>query len=95
MLYYLSIFIRPLEYYLGFLLRYMDPTIRNATKAGIDVADLATNKASPGVRGYFTLLEADVSAPASLDEQRQRELWVRSLEWVGVGREDTALGVGF
>ena len=94
MLYYLSLVLRPLEYYLGFLLRYMDPTIRSVTKAGVDVADLATGKASPGVRGYFTLSKEDVSAPGSLDEEKQGELWGRSLEWVGVGGGDTALALG-
>lgn len=60
--------IRPLQ----FLLRFMDPTMRTAAKAGVDVVDLATNKAYPGDRGYFTLLKKDVSAPESMDEEIHR-----------------------
>lgn len=90
MLFYMSKFIiQPLR----FLLRFMDPTMRTAAKAGIDVADLATNKAYPGERGYFTLLEKDVSAPDSMDEETQQTLWVKSMEWARITRENTALSV--
>ena len=81
--------IRPLR----FLLRFMDPTMRTAAKAGVDVVDLATNKAHPGDRGYFTLLKKDVSAPDSMDEETQQKLWVKSMEWAGITRENTALTV--
>lgn len=64
MLYYLSVFIiRPLRP----LLRLMDPTMRTAAEAGTDVIDLATEKADPGQRGYFVLLQKDDSAPESRD----------------------------
>lgn len=90
MLVYMSkLVIQPLR----FLLRFIDPTMRNAAQAGIDVADLAMNKAHPGERGYFTLLEKDVSAPDSMDEETQQKLWVQSLEWVRITRENTALKV--
>ena len=83
--------IRPLR----FLLRFMDPTMRIAAKAGVDVVDLATNKAHPGDRGYFTLLKKDVSAPDSMDEETQQKLWMKSMKWVGITRENTALTVAF
>lgn len=90
MLVYMSkLVIQPLR----FLLRFIDPTMRNAAQAGIEVADLAMNKAHPGERGYFTLLEKDVSAPDSMDEETQQKLWVQSLEWVRITRENTALKV--
>lgn len=90
MLFYMSkLVIQPLR----FLLRFIDPTMRNAAQAGIDVADLAMNKAHPGECGYFTLLEKDVSAPDSVDEETQQKLWVQSLEWVRITRENTALKV--
>lgn len=92
MLVYMSKFvIQPLR----FLLRFMDPTMRTAATAGVDVADLATNKAHPGDRGYFTLLKKDVSAPDSMDEETQQKLWVKTLEWAGITRENTALTVAF
>ena len=70
------------------LLRLMDPTMRTAAQAGADVVDLATSKAYPGERGYFTLLTKDDSSPESKDEGKQRQLWLKSAEWAGVSREN-------
>ena len=67
--------------------------MRTAAEAGADVIDLATEKAYPGERGYFTLLKKDDSAPESQDQEKQRQLWVKSAYWAQVKREDTALGV--
>ncbi len=90
MLFYMSKFvIGPL----GFLLRFMDPLMRSAAKAGVDVADLATNKAHPGARGYFTFLNKDASSPDSMDEETQQKVWVKSMEWLGITRENTSLAV--
>ena len=65
------------------LLRLMDPTMRTSGEAGIDVIDLATGAAHPQERGYFTLLMKDVSAPESLDEKKQQDLWEKTLQWTG------------
>lgn len=78
-----------------FLLRFIDPTMRLASQAGVDVIDLATNKAYPGDRGYFTLLKKDVSAPDSLNEETQQKLWVKSMEWDRINRKNTALTAAF
>ena len=78
-----------------FLLQSMDPTMRTAAKAGVDVADLATNKAHPGERGYFTLLKEDARAPDSTDEKAQQKLWIQSMEWARITRKDIALTVAF
>ncbi len=67
--------------------------MRSAAKAGVDVADLATNEAHPGARGYFTFLNKDASSPDSMDEETQQKLWVKSMEWLGITREKTALAV--
>ena len=69
--------------------------MRTAAEAGADVVDLATNKAYPGERGYFTLLEKDESSPESKDEGKQQKLWVKSAEWAGITPKNTALKVGF
>ena len=69
--------------------------MRTAANASVDVVDLATNRAHPGDRGYFTLLEKDVSSPDSMDEETQQKLWVKSIEWAGITRENTALSVAF
>ena len=88
MLYYLSKFVIR---YLRPLLRFMDPTMRTAAEAGADVVDLATEKVYPGERGYFTLLKRDESAPESRDQERQRNLWVKSAQWAQINSGNTAL----
>lgn len=60
--------------------------MRTAAEAGVDVVELATNKAHPGERGYFTLLKKDASSPESMDEEKQRKLWVKSADWVRITR---------
>ena len=69
--------------------------MRTAAEAGADVVDLATNKAYPGERGYFTLIKKDASSPESQDEEKQRKLWVKSAEWARITPRDTALKVAF
>lgn len=90
MLVFLSMFImQPLR----LLLRFLDPTMRLSAEAGADVVELATGRAHPHERGYFTLLEKDVRAPESMDEATQQGLWEKTLQWAGIGREKTALAV--
>ncbi|KAI1080738.1 NAD(P)-binding protein [Whalleya microplaca] len=73
------------------LLRLHDSTLRSATDAGVDVMELATNKAFPGERGYFKLLKREPSSKDSLDENKQQKLWVKSAEWAKITKENTAL----
>lgn len=89
MLVFMSRFvIQPLRPLLRLL---MDPTMRTSAEAGADVVDLATGAVHPGERGYFTLLERDSSAPASMDEGMQRRLWTETLRWARITRENTAM----
>ena len=76
---------------LRFLLRFMDPTMRTSGEGGVDVIDLATGAAHPQERGYFTLLKKDVSAPQSLEEGKQQDLWEKTLQWTGTTRQYSAL----
>ena len=69
--------------------------MRTAAKAGVDVAELVTEKAHPGDRGYFTLLKKDASALDSMDEKTQQKLRVQSMEWARITRKNTALTVAF
>lgn len=91
LVYLSTLVIKPLR----FLLRFTDPTMRTAAKAGEDVVNLATNHAHPKDRGYFTLLMKDASSPDSMKEATQQKLWVNSLEWARITRENTALTVAF
>ena len=65
------------------LLRFMDPTMRTSSDAGTDIAKLAVNEASPGARGFFTLLKEDISSPDSQNEKVQESIWDKTLEWTG------------
>ena len=65
--------------------------MRTSAEAGADVIDLATNKAYPGERGYFTMLKKDSSSPNSQDEEKQRKIWMKSADWAGITEKDTAL----
>jgi NAD(P)-dependent dehydrogenase (short-subunit alcohol dehydrogenase family) len=68
------------------LLRFADPTMRTSSEAGTDIAKLAVNEASPGARGFFTLLKEDISSPDSLNEQIQEDIWEKTLEWTGISK---------
>ena len=65
--------------------------MRMSAEAGADVIDLATNKAYPGERGYFTMLKKDSSSPNSQDEEKQRKIWMKCADWAGITEKDTAL----
>ncbi|KAI1178054.1 putative short-chain dehydrogenase [Nemania sp. FL0916] len=69
----------------------IDPTFRSSAAAGVDIMELAVNEASPGYRGYLTLLEQDKSDPLTLDEDVQRRVWTKSLEWAKLTADRTAL----
>ncbi|KAI1102377.1 hypothetical protein F4804DRAFT_334386 [Jackrogersella minutella] len=69
--------------------RLNDLTMRTATPAGIDVAELALNPVYVGERGFFTFLKKDHSSPESQDEGKQQALWTKSLDWVKITKGDT------
>ncbi|KAL3484393.1 NAD(P)-binding protein [Aspergillus germanicus] len=82
--------IRP---FLFLLRRFSDPTMRTSAEAAADIVEFATNTASPGERGYFTLSRKDDSSPASLDQAKQNALWRKTIEWAGITGENTALKI--
>ncbi|GAD94144.1 short-chain dehydrogenase [Paecilomyces variotii No. 5] len=77
-IFFLSWFI--LRPFLFILRRVVDPTMRTSREAAADIVEFATNTASPGERGYFTLSKKDVSSPDSFDEEKQEKLWQKILE---------------
>ncbi|KAH8590935.1 hypothetical protein B0O99DRAFT_598714 [Bisporella sp. PMI_857] len=80
--------------FLPILRRFIDKEFRTSAEAGVDVAELAANRAHPNERGYFNLLKKDKSAPQSLEEEVQQRLWVKSTEWANITKRDTALEAG-
>ncbi|KAH9906074.1 putative short-chain dehydrogenase [Xylariomycetidae sp. FL2044] len=79
--------------FLPLLQRFVDTGFRRAAEAGVDVAELAADRAYPGERGFFKLLKKDTSAPQSLDEDVQRRIWQQSLAWAKITQDDTALAL--
>ena len=73
------------------LRRLGDPTMRTSAEAGRDVIELGLSRASPGERGFFTLLEKDESSPESMDKGKQEALWTKSAAWARITEENSAL----
>ncbi|OJJ75762.1 hypothetical protein ASPBRDRAFT_116822 [Aspergillus brasiliensis CBS 101740] len=67
------------------LLQYKDHTMRTSAEAALDIADLAVGPDFAGAKGYFTWKKPDTSSPESLDPEKQKQLWEKTLEWLGLG----------
>jgi NAD(P)-dependent dehydrogenase (short-subunit alcohol dehydrogenase family) len=80
-----------LQPFLSILRWAVDPTLRRAAEAGVDIAEYATDKAHPGERGYFALQKQDKSAAESLVEANQEKIWARSVTWAHIKNDDTPL----
>lgn len=76
------------------LLKFLIPTLRSVTTAGIDLIEISIGEqATKG--GYYTMMNSDASSPESKDEGKQRKLWSKSLEWAGITQDKTALKTAF
>lgn len=71
----------------------VDPTMRSAKDAGVDVIELAVGKDYSHAEGYFTMRKKDESSVESWDERKQDALWKRTLEWTGIEKQDTVVPV--
>jgi len=81
--------------FLPVLRRFVDSEFRTSAEAGVDIADLAVNRAHPDERGFFTLLEKAESAPQSLEQEVQHRIWIQSVAWANITKDDTALKADF
>ncbi|KAI1458165.1 NAD(P)-binding protein [Annulohypoxylon moriforme] len=77
------------------LLKYQNPQMRLGADSGADAIELALDRVHPGERGYFELLEKDDSSPESRDVSKQERLWIKSAEWAGISKDNTALRGAF
>lgn len=84
------VIVKPLS---GLLRAFVDPTMRTAKDAGVDVIELAVGEEHANAEGYFTLRKQDESSAESRDERKQEALWVKTLEWLGMGEGDTIVPV--
>ncbi|KAI1392987.1 putative short-chain dehydrogenase [Hypoxylon trugodes] len=77
------------------ILRYLDPIYRTSAEAGVDIIELGVGQANNGERGYYTFLKKDEPDPVALDKEIQHKIWVKSVEWARINKENTALKVAF
>ncbi|KAI1141757.1 NAD(P)-binding protein [Hypoxylon sp. FL0543] len=77
------------------LLRLQNSQMRTGADSAGDAIELALDHVNPGERGYFELLEKAESSPESRDEAKQGKLWVKSAEWAGINKGNTALKGAF
>jgi hypothetical protein len=73
------------------VLKYLKPTLRRSAEAAEDVVDFAVSPECAGRQGYFIMRTKAESSRASLDEEMQRALWDKSVEWAGISQGDTVL----
>jgi hypothetical protein len=77
------------------VLRYMIPTLRSVDEAAVDLIEISVGKAHAGETGFYTMLKKDTSSPESYDEEKQKQLWAKSLAWAELTRDQTALSTAF
>ena len=65
--------------------------MRSAKDAGVDVIELAVGKDYLHAEGYYTLRKRDESSVDSKDERKQEVLWAKTLQWTGLGPNDTVV----
>lgn len=77
------------------VMKYAIPTLRSANAAAVDLIEVAVGKEYVGTRGFYQMSKPGESSPESKDEAKQQKLWLKSLEWAGVSKDDTALTTAF
>lgn len=73
------------------LIKRFLPNMNTSAGAARDVVDLAVSDEFAGREGHFFLRDENDSSPASHDEEVQRRLFAKSVEWCGIRQEDTVL----
>ncbi|KAI1824341.1 NAD(P)-binding protein [Xylaria intraflava] len=73
------------------LVQLSDPTARLVSAAAADVIDLAVSEKFASASGFYTLLSKDVSSPESMNEDKQRALWTKSIEWAHIDNDEIVL----
>jgi hypothetical protein len=77
------------------VLKYAMPALRSTETAAVDLIKLAIGKEYAGTRGYYEVSSPSESSPESRDEKKQKEIWLKSLSWIGLKEGDTALKTAF
>jgi hypothetical protein len=73
------------------LLKLFVSGLVSVEQAAKPVVDVAVADEFAGQEGYFEGREAVDSSPDSLNEEMQKKLWQKSIEWCGLRREDVVM----
>lgn len=76
------------------VLKYALP-VRSINAAATDLIEISVGKDRNGESGYYTMSKKDTSSPESNDEEKQKKLWAKSLEWAKITQGETALKTAF
>ncbi|KAF2271690.1 uncharacterized protein EI97DRAFT_487053 [Westerdykella ornata] len=79
--------------FLNPVVKKLQPKMRRSHEGAVDVANVAVGEAYAGEKGHFEMGRRTESSPESNDEVKQRAVWDKSVEWCGVGQEDTVLQI--
>lgn len=77
------------------VVKYAKPALRHAKDAAPDLIEVAVGDRFTGKSGYYMMLNEGESSPESKDQNKQRLLWDKSVEWCGVRKDDTKLTSAF
>ncbi|KAJ8066071.1 hypothetical protein OCU04_005163 [Sclerotinia nivalis] len=77
------------------LLKHLIPTLRSTKVAAADLIEIAIGKQYRGSSGYFVILNKDESSPESRDEEKQLDLWKKSMDWIKITEDQTPLKGAF
>jgi NAD(P)-dependent dehydrogenase (short-subunit alcohol dehydrogenase family) len=72
------------------LVKFM-PNMQTSASAAREVVDVAISEKYAGQDGHFVIDHKEDSSPESHDDDTQKKLFEKSLEWAGVRQEDTIL----
>lgn len=75
------------------ILKHALPTLRSSIDAGVDLVEFSIGPKFAGKRGFYVMLNSDKSSKESYDEEKQKTMWNKSLEWASVGPGDTVLKI--
>jgi hypothetical protein len=73
------------------LLRLIQPSLMSVEQAATPVVDIAMSDRYSGQEGYFEGSAKVRSSPDSLDEEMQKRLWEKSVEWCKLRAEDSII----
>jgi len=77
------------------VVKYATSTLQSSNASGVDSNEESVEKTHSEESGDYLVMEKDVNGPNGNDEEKQKRLWIKSLEWIHMTEEETALAMPF